>query len=369
MAAANTQRLIRKAVILPRVALASLAAAFLVGLLAIVLAMIDGVFLESDDLALNEVIGAGVVMVACGIVCIASFLMARRAARDLERIGFDRPDDSIAQSAVIGGLGVSGAGRIAQSSDNPFVEAAGNAAEIAGMATSAAGVAHMMKSTGDQASRAAAALGQTAPSARPYVAATLIIPCLLVVAVFIPRFIDTARTNEADQIAAAQTVTAVCNALEARCEDVYADDPIDQRNSSGYRVHGSLRGYDAERNAKIAVYISKEGIVEKVVYNIDVDISRSADATREQANRDITALARALSAADVKIMADGLLNTPSIPDEFVTRIENDSYYQEFTLDIEDTGDLCVWMVFSTDTREEFDEYSDPSIHLYLNADE
>lgn len=45
------------------------------------------------------------------------------------------------------------------------------------------------------------------------------------------------------------------------------------------------------------------------------------------------------------------------------------YSTELDIDMEDTGTLRAWALFSTEPEDEFDEYTDTSISIYLQARE
>ena len=225
-------------------------------------------------------------------------------------------------------------------------------------------------------SRAAAAVAHTHGMELPGLGHTRLLviglPLLLLTLSFVPRFIDSATQSSASQAASARTIQAFNAALEPVCSYTLADDPLEHRQDSGYRVSGNITNEDGDIVASVSVETDERGAVDSVVYNADVDIARTPEENLAFAEECFARFYEAISSVHVEVegvelLDTGLVNAPVLPEEFRQAFLTGDYYTAIDTDLDDTGTLRAWALFDTEPKEEFDEYTNASISIYLLA--
>lgn len=377
MLSARDVKLVKRYYLLPKAAWYSLTALFLTGGLAILLVMIDNIGLGSKGFGNLQMAAMLVLMIAEGAACIACGVAARRGLgsahwQELEREAIGGKADIGTNPAVAGGIGVAAAERLAGALDNDDLDALSTGLEIAGAAMSAYGFFDTMR----RMSRAAAAVAHAHGMELPGLGRTRLIvlglPLLILTLAFVPRFIDSATQSSAAQETSARTIRAFDAALKPACSYTIADDPLEQRKGSGYRVSGNITDENDDPVANVAIETDESGAVDSVVYSADVDIARTPEENLAFAEESFARFYEAISSVDVKaegieLLDTGLANAPVLPEEFRQAFLTGDYYTAIDIDLDDTGTLRAWALFDTEPREEFDEYTSPRISVYLVA--
>lgn len=375
MLSVRDAKLVKRYYLLPKATWYSLAALFLTGGLAILLVMIDNIGLGSKGFGDLQLIAMTALMIAEGAVFVACGVVARRGLgsahwQELEREAIGGNADIGANPAVTGGIGVAAAGRLVDTLDNDDLDALSAGLEIAGAAMSAYGLFDTMR----RMSRAAAAVARAHGMELPGLGRTRLLviglPLLLLTLSFIPRFIDSAAQSSEAQEASARAIQALNTALEPACSYTLADDPLEHRQDSGYRVSGNITDEDGDIVASVSVETDEYGAVDSVVYNADVDIARTPEENLAFAEENFARFYEAISSVDVKaerieLLDTGLVNAPVLPDQFRQAFLTGDYYTAIDTDLDDTGTLRAWALFDTEPEEEFDEYTSPQISVYL----
>lgn len=379
---ARDEKLVKKYYLLPKVAWYALAALFPTGALTILLVMIDNIALGSSGFGDLQLVVMIALMIAEGALCIACGVAAKVGLRrehwqELERAAMGANADTSMNDAVVGGIGVAAGGCLIDAIGGDDLDALGKGLEIAGGAMTAYGFFETMNRMSKAAAAVGHAFGVKLPGLGRTRLAVLGLPLLILVLAFVPRLMESASQTSAAQEAAAQTLAAVARALEPTCDRVSADDPFEQRRDSGYNVTGWLTDEDDENIANITVETDETGLVTGVIYSSEVDIERTTKENLAQAEQ---AFARFHSALATSAPADtalggesfayadmGLAAAPNLPEEFCQAFLANDYYTELDVDMEDMGTLRAWALFSTEPEDEFDEYTDTSISIYLQA--
>lgn len=264
------------------------------------------------------------------------------------------------------------AGRLVDTLDNDDLDALSTGLEIAGAAMSAYGFFDTMR----RMSRAAAAVARAHGMELPGLGRTRLLviglPLLLLTLPFAPRFIDSAAQSSEAQEASAHAILAFNTALEPVCSYTLADDPLEHRQDSGYRVSGNITDEDGDIVASVSVETDKCGAVDSVVYNADVDIARTSEENLAFAEKNFARFYEAISSVNVEaerieLLDTGLVNAPVLPDQFRQAFLTGDYYTAIDTDLDDTGTLRAWALFDTEPKEEFDEYTSPQISVFLMA--
>lgn len=375
MLSARDAKLVKRYYLLPKAAWYSLVALFLTGGLAILLVMIDNIGLGSKGFGDLQLITMAALMIAEGAVRIVCGVTARHGLgsahwQELEREAIGGNTDIGTNPAVAGGIGVAAAGRLVDTLDNDDLDALNTGLEIASAAMSAYGFFDTMR----RMSRAAAAVAHAHGMELPGLGRTRFLmiglPLLLLTLAFVPRFIDsTAQSSEAQE-ASARAIQALNTALEPACSYTLADDPLEHRQDSGYRVSGNITDEDGDIVASVSVETDDSGNVDSVVYNADVNIARTPEENLAFAEESFARFYEAISSVDIEaegieLLDTGLVNAPVLPEEFRQAFLAGDYYTAIDTDLDDTGTLRAWALFDTEPEEEFDEYTSPQISVYL----
>lgn len=377
MLSTRDAKLVKRYYLLPKAAWYSLVSLFLTGGLAILLVMIDNIGLGSKGFGDLQLIAMAAFMIAEGAVCIACGVVARRGLgsahwQELEREAIGGNANIGTNPAVAGDIGVAAAGRLVDTLDNDDLDALSTGLEIAGAAMSAYGFFDTMR----RMSRAAAAVARAHGMELPGLGRTRLLviglPLLLLTLSFVPRFIDSAAQSSASQEASARTIQAFNAALEPVCSYTLADDPLAHHKDSGYRVSGNITDEDGDIVASVSVETDERGAVDSVVYNADVDIVRTPEENLAFVEECFARFYEAISSVDVgaegiELLDTGLVNAPVLPEEFRQAFLTGDYYTAIDTDLDDTSTLRAWALFDTEPEEEFDEYTNASISIYLLA--
>lgn len=370
-------KLVKRYYLLPKAAWYSLAALFLTGGLAILLVMIDNIGLGSKGFGDLQLIAMTALMIAEGAVCIACGVVARRGLgsahwQELEREAIGGNADIGANPAVTGGIGVAAAGRLVDTLDNDDLDALSAGLEIAGAAMSAYGLFDTMRRMNRAAAAVARAHGMELPGLGRTRLLVIGLPLLLLTLSFVPRFIDSAAQSSASQEASARAIQAFNAALEPVCSYTLADEPLEHRQDSGYRVSGNITDENGDIVANVSIETDEYGNVDSVVYNADVNIARTPEENLAFAEESFARFYEAISSVDIEaegieLLDTGLVNAPVLPEEFRQAFLAGDYYTAIDTDLDDTGTLRAWALFDTEPEEEFDEYTNASISIYLLA--
>lgn len=377
MLSARDAKLVKRYYLLPKAAWYSLVALFLTGALAILLVMIDNIGLGFKGFGDLQLIAMAALMIAEGATCIACGVAARRGLgsahwQELEREAIGGNASIGTNPAVAGGIGVAAAGRLVDTLDNDDLVALSTGLEITGAAMATYGFFDTMR----RMSRAAAAVARVHGMELPGLGRTRLLviglPLLLLTLSFAPRLIDSAAQSSASQEASARTIQAFNAALEPVCSYTLADDPLAHHKDSGYRVSGNITDEDGDIVASVSVETDERGAVDSVVYNADVDIARTPEENLAFAEECFARFYEAISSVNVEaegieLLDTGLVNAPVLPDQFRQAFLTGDYYTAIDTDLDDTGTLRAWALFDTEPKEEFDEYTNASISIYLLA--
>ena len=374
---ARDAKLIKKYYLLPKAAWYSLAALFLTGGVAILLVMIDNIGLGSSGFGDMQAIAMAVLMVIEGAACIAFGIAARRGLgserwQELEREAMGANAGIDSNPALAGGIGMAAAGRLVDTLDNDDLDALSTGLEVAGAAMATYGFFDTMR----RMSKAAAAVAHVHGLELPGLGRTRLLvmglPLLLLTLTFVPRFMDSAALASASQEASTRTIQAFDTALEPVCGYTLADEPLEHRQDSGYRVSGNITDENDDTVASVAIETDELGAVDSVAYNADVDIARTPEENLPFAEECFARFHEALASVDIEaegieLLDAGLVQKPVLPEEFRQAFLTGDYYTALDVDLDDTGTLRAWALFDTEPQAEFDEYTRPRISIYLMA--
>lgn len=374
---ASDAKLVKRCYLLPKVAWYSLAALFPTGALAILLVMVDNIALGSSGFGAAQSVIMFALMAAEGATCIGCGIAVRRAFgnkrwRQLEQDAIGQNTPTNANAAMVGGIGTAAAGRLVGMLNDDDLDALGAGLEMAGGAAAAYGFFETMSRMSKAAAAVAHANGMALPNLGATRAAVIGLPLLVLTLAFVPRFIDSAAQSSTSQEAAAHIMDVFDAALAPVCSYTMPDEPLEHRQDSGYRVSGNITDDEGDIIASVSIETDELGVVDGVVYNADVDVTLTPEENLAAAEDAFARFHAAIAGVDleskgIELADTGLINAPVLPEEFSQAFLAGDYYTPLDMDLDNTGTLRAWVMFGTDPKEEFDEYTSPAISLFLQA--
>ena len=360
-------KLLRQYCLYPVMASASLATALLIGGVWLVLVMVNDMVFYAPFNPIGLWLYLGIVFVYM-VIFVVLFLSSRKKGQSDDCYELMRMADTClaegdysAQISTM--LGARAAGHLLKMSSNKGLKSAGEVAEATAAIGTLITVAQMTGRRAKQGRVVAGVLGVPVPRARRYVLPLVLIPVVLLAAVYIPHFMAAKQSTDAQRQTAAQSVYAVQQAFLQGCEEVYIDDPLEQYSRYGYSVTGYLYSYESENKAYITVEVGNDGVLHRVSYYISVDITQEKQENLTRAQQDFATLNALLNSAGVSAVSPEILRRCDFSSVFAAQFNSGSYYEEIFFREND----YISVSYTTDTEEEYDEYS--TSYIYLSIDE
>lgn len=319
---------------------------------------------ESNEMSIYSLLIILVLYMGIFIYQVFSVILGLRGKKwaavvEKARVAVTRKDYSAQASAVIS---LNALGSLMNLSHNEKAKDVGDAAKIAGGIVGGIMIFGMMSEARANIKKVADALGIWLPSAKRQVFVIAILPLLLIVGTSIPHYMQAAAyTDNAKQVAS-QSVEKVAQSLRNVCRYVHYDDPMEDYRDYGYSVWGYVREIGEDYNSYICVDVDNEGYVTEVSYRYEVNIALTKEENLDTVQSDFATLSAAFRAANVKVRSENLLCDALIRDDFRELFEEKTYYESFDLEYDD---LRMSLDYYTDPEEEFNEYSSPSIYVYI----
>lgn len=363
----DNEKLIRKCCNYPKISTVALLMSFVLCGIIIPLEMIDDLVFHNDGFqptGLYTIIAMIVIymVIFCYCTLKVKFIMHGKKWTALRNALQVRQESRDRSGQIAASVGTMAAGRLASKSDNSVVSGVGTAMEVAGAVGTVATAVDMLGEAGNNAEAMATAYGVTIPSIRGKLIAFALIPLLVAIGIYIPQYVDGSRAMQEQATASAKAVNDVKSALETVCEQVSADDPTEEYRDR-YRVIGYLKesGRDVI-TSRVNVTI-EDGKISEIFYRGDVDEKVGLSENLERVQAEFSTLRQSLlSSPSVGSME--LVEAGEIPVEFYEKFPNGSIYEKLTAR-ETKGKVDLYCSFDTDTEEDFDEYTDPSISLLV----
>ncbi len=320
----------------------------------------------SNDLSIYSLLIILVLYMGIFIYQVFSVILGLRGKKwaavvEKARVAVAQKDYSSQASAVIA---LNALGSLMNFSRNEKVRDAGDAAKIAGGIVGSVMIFGMMSEARANIKKVADALEIRLPSAKRQVLVIAILPLLLIIGTSIPHYIQAAAyTNNARRVAYS-AVGEVAKSFQDVCGYVHYDDPREDYRDYGYSVWGYVKDIGEDYNSYISVEIDNEGYVTEVSYQHEVDIALSKEENLDTAQSNFATLNAAFRQADVKVRSDNLLCEDLIREDFRELFEENTYYESLDLEYED---LRMYVDYYTEPEEEFDQYTDPRIYVYIRS--
>lgn len=362
------KRLIKKYCLLPRVSIAFLIMALLIGFVWILLVMINDMVFKGDFymLGLYAYLGVTIVYTVAFIVC---FLIPRIGMRKEKwkqivkkaNVAMSNNDYSSKISAT---LGTRAAGALLNMSDDNNVNKAGDALNAMAAVGTVATVSQMTNEISKNAKLVASVSGVEIPKAKKYIISIILLPILLLTLVYIPQYMTSKQNTDAGIALASKSVYALQTSLKQDCDHVSIDDPKEEYSDNGYQVTGYLYDYEEPHNAYISVTVGNDGLINDVRYSVGIDLQVSKEKNLKKAELDLLKLNVMMNDSGVKALSYDLLEEYTLPEEFQSQFKSISYYEDLSFQ----KDENMSVNYMTDSEEEYDEYSESYIYISIKSD-
>lgn len=344
----------------------------------VTLIMIDDIALESRGVYEAGIFALFPIVIIYLVVSMVLLVRSRSLAGSdewarVERVALTPHVDASTPGELHAALGLASAGRVAEAVGDARgdrnLEGLGETAQVAAGALGLFGVWQLMRSLHEAARRIAEEYRLPMPGLAPRRLVVFLAPIVALAIVFAPRFAASASAMSEARQAAAETIDVVASAFEdGGCGYVSADDPQEGYQSYGYRVFGYTLDIGDPQTSSLCVSTNEDGVVEKLDYHTEFDLSLTPEENLARAESDFARLAGMISGLDVPVATDGLLAAdPTFPAEFVESFVSGSYYDDLIVRFDAAGGLSGTVSYETDPEEEYDEYSSSYVYLTFEA--
>lgn len=363
------KKMIQRYCVYPTIIIAGIPLEFLIGFFWAFLVMLDDMAFNSASLYMPGLVVYLVIAAIYGGITIALFIKVRSVRKNprwislMDRAGLltSRSEDPEHLRQI---HGMHSAGNVLGRFENTAFEQAGDAMQAAAAAQTVAFVNKTMRAAKENARRMAEIYGVKVPRARHYVCLMILVPVVILTAVFIPDFAASKRVADQERKRAAAVVYEVRDALENGCANVIIDDPAEEYRSFGYQVLGQLYERGNTDQSYISLSIGNDGKISEVNYVLTIDIQDTKEANLERAQQNAAKFHELLVASGAEATDASLLELPELPAAFIDQFMSGSYYEG--INIHDENANCS-AAYSTDPEDIHNEHN--SFYFYLRMGE
>ena len=367
-------RLIKRYCVCPQLGFVSLVMPFVLGALVILGEMIgDLVFYgEGDFRFLGLYAYIAFVIVFCVLFCYGALvpkfgMQGKRWTALAEQLRVQQTaEDRSAETAAA--LGLRAAGTLLNHSDNETAKGLGDVAAVAGAAATAAVAAEQLSEIGGNAEAMANAYGVPIPDTKRALLAMIVMPVLVMAAIYSARYLSATESMQKSQVAAAAQIELLTTALEdAGLASKTVGNPTEEYRDEGYAVYGFISGdYMSHDGGEVDIDLDNNGLVTDVWYSRRVDVGMSLEENLALAQRDFSKLGEALSSSKAQAKTEALLTEHEFSEEFCQQFVAGDFYTEIWLS-DRTDDYYIYYFFNPEEQSIFDSTTQPEIQLSIKA--
>lgn len=194
------------------------------------------------------------------------------------------------------------------------------------------------------------------PRAKKYVWPMVLVPVLLLTAVFLPEYAASKSASNLDRERAAAVVHEIRDALESECAIVIMDDPAEEYRESGYHVLGQLNAREHKDHSNISLYVGNDGLIREVNYVLTIDIQATKEDNLERVKQNTERLHRLLVNSGAEASDTRLLELPELPAGFEEQFLEGSYYEGLNIHDESANCSAAYLTDPEDVNNEYDSF-------------
>ena len=363
---------IQRYCVYPKIALAAIIMSFVMCGLLVLLEMIDDLVFHNKGFqpaGLITIIGFVVVYVVIFCYCMLCprFGMRGRQWRELQARLQVKQTEKDRSGQVAGTLAMQASSRLLKNSNNDTAKHIGGAMEVAGAVSAVATASDVLSETWMNAEEMANTYGVRIPKIKKWIVGLGVLPVLIVIGVYIPQYMQGRQDMKESIAVCTERIETVKEALAPVCEYVYADNPQESYSDYSYHVTGNLRERgDGVQASYVYITFDTNGTITEIHYTEEIDPNVSLEENLTRIRQDFEILHGPLADLDVPVADPDLLMVYELPDTFQQEFLSGSLYEEIRMHA-DGYPIQVYCSFSTETEEDFDEYSKPDVSLLLSG--
>lgn len=353
---------IQRYCIYPAIVIAAIVIDILIGFFWAFLVMLDDMAFDSSSLYIpGLVVYIGIVVVYL-VILLVLYVKVRSAGkrqswiRLMSRAGLLAAgyEDSERLRQI---QGMNSAGNLLNRFENTSLKQTGDIMQTAAAAQTVAMVYKTVGAVKKDALRMAEIYRIKVPRAKKYVWLMILVPVLLLMAVYIPEFAASKRAADQERERAAAVVYNVRDALEKGCANVIIDDPMEEYQSHGYQVIGTLNDRTDKDHSYISLYIGNDGQISEVNYVLTIDIQDTKEANLERVQQNAEEFHSLLLDSGAEAKEASLLELPELPSAFIDQFMSGSYYEGINIHDENANCSAVYLTDPEDVNNEHDSFS------------
>ena len=209
-----------------------------------------------------------------------------------------------------------------------------------------------------------------APRTRAGVCAVLLVPLVLVVAVYAPSFASSAQQDAEQQEVAAEAVeealAEVLATFEAELPYAYASDP-DSSTSGLYAATGYLYELSDDNDSRVRANFDSSGAFTGLTYYLDVDVTLDMEEAVAQAAEELAQLNAVVQESVLGEEYPEVAAVDAVDEALWDELRDGGFYDT---DIEWSGageGYSVYAYYYTVAEDDFDESCDPYVSLSVDV--
>lgn len=241
----------------------------------------------------------------------------------------------------------------------------GKGLELAGQEENVELAAEMSMVSLENAQAVAEASGVEMPKPGKCIIGAIVASVIVQVGVFIPHFVECWTMDRQVMEVAGRAVEQVLRQFESYCTHAWADDPKEGVRDIGYDVAGYFADGDEDYESTLRVTIDNAGKVEEVTYNIKLDITLSKEENLQKIRDNMSKMWQIISGLDVGWKSTDLYGVTGFSEEFLEQFAEGSYYEAFHMTEDGQDNSKIYMRYDTESKEEYNQYSESDVWLNI----
>lgn len=356
---------IKRFYLLPAIAGACLAVAFGLGVFVIAGEMInDLVFHAHGFVGWGIYFYIAVVVVYVTIFVLGMFIprfgMMRKSWKEtVEKVAASQTNKDFSKQAAVA-VSTMAAGRLAS---NAGASTAGTVAQAIGGVEAVAANAEIASEMMGNAKRVADAAGVKLPSPGKTIVALIIVPILILCAIYAAEFNQSVQAMEANQAKAVQTFKTL--------EAAFSDAPSINENTvpaAGYNDNGyNFRAYanaDEDTAIYVDIKVDYDGQISSLFYNANVVVDEPKSALKNRVNSGFAMLNNCVGKIDSSLAKQPkMLSACALPGSFWDTFNAGTYYDSISEAYNRDDNVRVYYSYHTASQDKFNKYTNTYISL------
>lgn len=205
------------------------------------------------------------------------------------------------------------------------------------------------------------------PSVKNLKRLILILPLVLQVVCFIPQFVHSYHAMEARTETAAAVLEQLDTTFSANGLKTSYDDPNEEYRSIGYEFRAYLPETEDYKSIYLSINVAEDGQIHNTWYFCDVNLNRTKEENLAMAAQSFEQLHALLMDSGVTFSTDAHTEVYALPDAFRTAFSEGSYTEEISLRNKDYDDTNVYYSYRAPSENPSVPYNTPEIYVMIST--